>query len=38
MHLSADRSLPVVRVGEISAEESALRWLAEELWVQARLV
>jgi AAA domain len=32
MHVSADQALPVVRVGEISAEESTRRWLAEELW------
>jgi RecA-family ATPase len=30
--MSADQLLPVVRVGEISAEESAPRWLVEELW------
>ncbi len=30
--MSADQRLPVVRVGEISAEESAPRWLVEELW------
>ena len=38
MPMSADQRLPVVRVGEISAEESAPRWLVEELWAQARLV
>jgi AAA domain len=32
MHVSADQALPVVRVGEISAEESVPRWLVEELW------
>jgi hypothetical protein len=32
MHVSADQALPWVRVGEISAEGSAPRWLAEELW------
>jgi len=32
MHVSADQALPVVRVGQISVEESAPRWLAEELW------
>jgi RecA-family ATPase len=30
--VSADQSLPVVRVGEIRSEESAERWLVEELW------
>ena len=32
MPVSADQVLPVVRVGEISSEESAQRWLVEELW------
>jgi RecA-family ATPase len=32
MPVSADQSLPVVRVGEIRSEESAERWLVEELW------
>ena len=32
MPVSADQVLPVVRVGEISSEESAARWLVEELW------
>jgi RecA-family ATPase len=32
MPVSADQSLPVVRVGEIRSEESAKRWLVEELW------
>jgi len=32
MHASADQALPVVRVGEISSEASAERWLVEELW------
>jgi AAA domain len=30
--MGADQLLPVVRVGEISAEESAPRWLVEGLW------
>jgi hypothetical protein len=32
MHVSADQSLPVVRVGEISSEASEERWLVKELW------
>jgi hypothetical protein len=32
MPVSADQSLPVVRVGEIKSEESAQRWLVEGLW------
>ena len=32
MHTSADQSLPVVRVGEISSEASEERWLVKELW------
>lgn len=32
MPVSADQSLPVVRVGEIRSEKSAERWLVEELW------
>jgi len=32
MHVSADQVLPVVRVGEISSEASAERWLVKELW------
>jgi RecA-family ATPase len=32
MPASTDQSLPVVRVGEIRSEESAERWLVEELW------
>src|ERR1700678_3879214 len=32
MPVSADQSLPVVRVGEIRSEESAERWLVDELW------
>jgi hypothetical protein len=32
MPVSGDQSLPVVRVGEIRSEESAERWLVEELW------
>src|SRR5271170_6396100 len=32
MPVSADQSLPVVRVGEIRSQESAQRWLVEELW------
>jgi RecA-family ATPase len=32
MHVSADQSLPVVRVGDISSEPSTQRWLVEELW------
>ena len=38
MSLNANQPLPVVRVGEIASEESAQRWLVEELWAQARLV
>ena len=32
MPVSADQLLPIVRVGEIRSEESAERWLVEELW------
>jgi hypothetical protein len=32
MHVSADQALPVVRVGAISSEASAERWLVKELW------
>ena len=32
MPVSADQVLPVVRVGEIASDESAQRWLVEELW------
>src|ERR1700685_336150 len=32
MPVSADQSLPVVRVGESRSEESAERWLVEDLW------
>jgi hypothetical protein len=32
MPASADQSLPVVRVGEISSEESSQRWLVQGLW------
>ena len=32
MPASADRALPVVRVGEIKGEESSQRWLVEGLW------
>ncbi|MGO9470252.1 MAG: AAA family ATPase [Isosphaeraceae bacterium] len=32
MPASADQSLPVVRVGEISSAESTPRWLVEGLW------
>jgi AAA domain len=32
MPVSADQSLPVVRVGEIRSEGNAERWLVEELW------
>jgi AAA domain len=32
MPVIADQVLPVVRVGEIRSEESAQRWLVEELW------
>jgi RecA-family ATPase len=32
MHMNADQSLPVMRVGEIKSEASAQRWLVEELW------
>jgi RecA-family ATPase len=32
MPVTADQSLPVVRVGEIRSEKSAERWLVEELW------
>jgi AAA domain-containing protein len=32
MPTNADQVLPVVRVGEIRSEESAQRWLVEELW------
>jgi RecA-family ATPase len=32
MHVNTDQVLPVVRVGEIKSEESAQRWLVEELW------
>jgi hypothetical protein len=32
MSASADQALPVVRVGEISREESSQRWLVQGLW------
>jgi RecA-family ATPase len=32
MPVSADQTLPMVRVGEIKSEESAQRWLVEGLW------
>jgi hypothetical protein len=32
MPTASDRLLPVVRVGQISQEENAQRWLVEELW------
>jgi hypothetical protein len=32
MPVNTDHMLPVVRVGEIKSEESAQRWLVEELW------
>jgi hypothetical protein len=32
MPVNADLVLPVVRVGEIKSDESAQRWLVEELW------
>jgi RecA-family ATPase len=32
MPMSVDQLLPVVRVGEISSEESAQRWLVDGLW------
>jgi RecA-family ATPase len=32
MPVNADQPLPVVRVGEIESEQSAGRWLVEELW------
>jgi RecA-family ATPase len=32
MSVNAHQVLPVVRVGEIRSEESAQRWLVEELW------
>jgi RecA-family ATPase len=32
MDVECNQSLPVVRVGEISNEESTQRWLVEELW------
>lgn len=32
MHMGINQLLPVVRVGEISSEESAPRWLVEGLW------
>ena len=32
MPANADQPLPVVRVGEIQSEESAGRWLVEQLW------
>jgi hypothetical protein len=32
MHVSANQPLPVVRVGEITSQESAQRWLVEGLW------
>ena len=32
MPVNADHVLPVVRVGEIKSQESAQRWLVEELW------
>jgi AAA domain len=30
--VSVNQQLPVVRVGEISSEDHAHRWLVEELW------
>src|SRR5271169_6628235 len=32
MRVNADLVLPVVRVGEITSQKSAQRWLVEELW------
>ena len=32
MPASADQTLPVVRVGELSSEESSQRWLVQGLW------
>src|SRR6202453_2947215 len=32
MPVNGEQTLPVVRVGEIKSEESAQRWLVEELW------
>jgi len=32
MPINAEQSLPVVRVGDIRSEQSAQRWLVEELW------
>ncbi len=34
--VSVNEQLPVVRVGEISSEEHAHRWLVEELWGAGR--
>ena len=32
MHVDADQSFPVVRVGDISSEPGTQRWLVDELW------
>jgi RecA-family ATPase len=32
MHTASDQLLPVVRVGQITQERNAQRWLVEELW------
>ena len=32
MHVNADHSFPVVRVGDISSEPNTQRWLVDELW------
>ncbi len=32
MHMNADNSFLVVRVGDISSEPSTRRWLVDELW------
>ena len=32
MHVNADHSFPVVRVGDISNEPGTQRWLVDELW------
>ena len=34
MHMNADNSFLVVRVGDISSEPSTQRWLVDELWAR----
>ena len=38
MHVNADHSFPVVRVGDISSEPNTQRRLVDELWAPVRWV